>query len=446
MDSLWSKTFNQTKDFPQISANIDCDVYIIGGGIFGITCAYYLTKQGFKVVVLEKDKIASKTTGNTTAKITSQHGLFYKHLIDDYGHTFAKKYLDANEAAIQNIKNIIDTEKISCDFSYQNSYIYATTPEELQNIHDEVTAVRSLNFPCEFAATVGLPFNTLGSICFKKQAQFHPLKYVYGLCDSISDKAKIYTHTTATDIRHDTKNYVVSCYANVNSKNNNLKYQVRSKYVILASHYPFINIPGFYFTKMYQSTSYLIAVDTKKSLFKGMYISAKNPVFSFRTAKYASNMPNLYIGTGFKKWGMTLSNIAANIVVDMINGKENEYSNIFSSTRLHPIKNGDEFKNMIVQSTKSLIVDKVKKSYLQFDDISPNSGGIVEINGDKVGIFKDSKNKIFAVKPFCSHLGCLLSWNNVDKTWDCPCHGSRFDYMGKNLYDPAFKDLDRYNV
>lgn len=525
MNSLWFETFNKTHQFSQLSSNLSCDVCIVGGGIFGITCAYYLTKQGFNVIVLEKDEIASKTTGNTTAKITSQHGLFYSHLIDDYGHSFARNYLEANENAIKNIKNIIDSEKISCDFCYQNSYVYATTKEELQSVHDEVAAIRSLNFPCEFAAKVGLPFETLGSCCFKNQAQFHPLKYVYGLCDAISDSAKIFTRTTVTDIRHGTESYIVSCSptagydaeinfnnANINSssdiENSTPEYQVKAKHVILACHYPFINIPGFYFTKMYQSTSYLIAVDTKKSLFNGMYLSATSPTFSFRTAKignknllliggadhktgnycndaftydvlenvaktyypdcevlyrwntrdcisldkipyiglYASNMPNLYVGTGFKKWGMTLSNVAANIVVDMINGKENNYSSLFSSTRLHPVKNGDEFKNMMVQSTKSLVVDKVKKSHLEFDDIALNSGGVVEINGDKVGIFKDLDGEVFAVKPICTHLGCLLSWNDVDKTWDCPCHGSRFDFMGKNLYEPAFKNLERYEV
>lgn len=518
MNSLWYETFNKTQQFPQLSDDLSCDICIIGGGILGTTCAYYLTKQGFNVIILEKDEIASKTTGNTTAKITSQHGLFYSHLIDDYGHKFAREYLEANEKAIKNIKNIIDNEKISCDFCYQNSYVYATSPEELQSIHEEVSAVRSLNFPCEFAPKVGLPFETLGSICFKNQAQFHPLKYVYGLCDAISDKAQIFTHTTVTDIHHDTENYVVSCSppSGYNSdmnfktdiKTSATEYQIRAKHVILASHYPFINIPGFYFTKMYQSASYLIAVDTKKSLFSGIYLSAASPTFSFRTAKfgnknllliggsdhktgnycndastydvlenvaktyypdcevlyrwntrdcifldkipyvglYSSNMPNLYVGTGFKKWGMTLSNISANIIVDMINGRENEYSSLFSSTRLHPIKNGDEFKNMMVQSTKSLFVDKVKKSHLEFDDIALNSGGIIEVNGDKVGIYKDLSGEIFAVKPICTHLGCLLSWNDVDKTWDCPCHGSRFDFSGKNLYEPAFKDLEKYDV
>ena len=259
---------------------------------------------------------------------------------------------------------------------------------------------------------------------------------------------------------------------------------------------------------MYQSTSYVIAVDTKKTLFNGMYINFTNPIFSYRTAKlkgknillvaggdhktgqptsykdsygiledevrkyypdcevisrwntrdcipldkipyigrYSNIMPNMFVGTGFKKWGITSSNVAANIIVDSIKGKVNKYAYLFDSTRLKPIKNKDEMKNIFVQSTNSLFLDKMKKPNMEFEQIKNNSGSIIEINHQKVGIYKDNENKIYAVKPICTHLGCLLSWNDVDKTWDCPCHGSRFDYTGKNIYDPAFKNLETYDL
>ncbi len=498
MHSLWIETYDKKYEFPKLNSSLSCDICIIGAGIFGMSCAYYLTKLGFKVIVIEKSEIASKTTGHTTAKITSQHGLFYNYLINNFGTSFARLYLEANEEAIKNIKTIIDNEHISCDFSYQNSFVYTTNPDEVQSIHDEVSAVQSLNFPCKFVTNLGLPFTILGSCMFENQAQFHPLKYVYGLVDIIYNNCKIFTHSTITDIRKSNDNYI--CYTDDGN--------VKAKHVILACHYPFLKIPGFYFLKMYQSSSYLIAVDTKKTLFNGMYLTAKSPTLSFRAAHingkdlllvggadhktgtycnfeasygvlekvaktyypncdvlyrwntrdcitldkvpyiglYSHYMPNLYIGTGFQKWGMTSSNVAANIIVDMICGKENKYAPIFSATRMQPIKNRDEVKNMIVQSTKSVVLDKINPSYLKFDDIALNSGGIVQINGNKVGIFKDSRGQIFAVKPVCTHLGCLLSWNDVDKTWDCPCHGSRFDFRGKNLYDPAIKNLETYQI
>lgn len=500
MNSLWLDSNKKTNTFTSLSNNTETDVCIIGAGIFGLTCAYYLSNLGFKVVVLEKDDIGKKTTGHTTAKITSQHSLFYDYLINSYGKKFASDYLEVNEKAIENIKQIIDTEKIKCDFEYQNSYVYTTKKSELGAIKKEISAVESLGFPCEFVTKTGLPFKIEGAICFKNQAQFHPLKYLNGLCNSItSHNGKIFTETTVTNIE-ESNNYTYL----ISTSNATVK----SKFVIVATHYPFINFPGMYFLKMYQSTSYIIAVDTKKTLFNGMYINDTTPIFSYRTVKYngkkllliggsdhktgqpscyqdtygileqeakkfypdcevlyrwntrdcisldkipyigqySSSMPNVFVGTGFKKWGMTLSNVAANIVVDDICEKENKYTYLFKPSRLKPIKNKDEMKNILVQSTNSLVLNKFKSANMSFDEIQNDSGSIIEINHEKIGIYKSPEGKIFAVKPICTHLGCLLSWNDVDKTWDCPCHGSRFDYHGKNLYDPAFNDLDVYNL
>jgi glycine/D-amino acid oxidase-like deaminating enzyme/nitrite reductase/ring-hydroxylating ferredoxin subunit len=500
MDSLWLDSNKKFDNLSSLSQDIQADVCIIGAGIFGLTCAYYLSNLGFKVVILEKDDIGKKTTGHTTAKITSQHGLFYNYLINSYGKKFAFDYLEANEKAIKNIKQIIDTEKIKCDFEYQNSYVYTTNKSELKAIKKEVSSVESLGFPCEFVTKTGLPFEIEGAICFKNQAQFHPLKYLHGLCKSItSHDSKIYTHTTATNVEKDINaSYIITTS----------KATVRSKFVIVATHYPFINFPGFYFAKMYQSTSYIIAINPKKTLFSGMYINDTNPIFSYRTVKYdgkdllliggadhktghpscyqdtygileqeakkfypnceilyhwntrdcisidkipyigqyAPFLPNVFVGTGFKKWGMTLSNVAANIVVDNICGKENKYAYLFKPSRLNPIKNRDEIKNVLVQSTNSLLIDKFKSPNMYFDEIQNDSGSIIEINNEKIGVYKNPEGKIYAVKPICTHLGCLLSWNDIDKTWDCPCHGSRFDYQGKNLYDPAFKNLDAYQL
>lgn len=500
MNSLWLDSNKKINQFPSLNNDIETDVCIIGAGIFGLTCAYYLSKLGFQVVVLEKDNIGEKTTGHTTAKITSQHSLFYDYLIQSYGKKFASDYLEANEKAIRNIKQIVDTEKIKCDFEYQNSYVYTTKKSELGAIKKEVSAVESLGFPCEFVTKTGLPFEIEGAICFKNQAQFHPLKYLHGLCNSISSHGgKIYTNSVVTNVEKDLpSSYLISTTNNT----------VRSKFVVVATHYPFINFPGLYFLKMYQSTSYIIAIDTKKTLFNGMYINATNPIFSYRTVKYqgkdllligggdhktgqpscyqdtygileeeakkfypncevlyrwntrdcisldkipyigqySTAMPNVFVGTGFKKWGMTLSNVAANIIVDSICGKKNKYAYLSKPSRLKPIKNRDEMKNVLVQSTNSLVLDKFKSANMNFDEIQNNSGSIVEINNEKVGIYKNPDGKIYAVKPICTHLGCLLSWNDVDKTWDCPCHGSRFDYRGVNLYDPAFKNLDTYDI
>lgn len=442
MNSLWLNE-NQNDKFKSLSNNIETDVCIIGAGIFGMTCGYYLSKAGLKVTIVEKDEIGHKTTGHTTAKITSQHGLFYTYLVDTYGESFAKDYLSANQDAIENIKNIINNEKINCDFERQSSFVFTTNPSEVSQIKKEVDILNSLGFPANFVTKTGLPFEIAGAVQFQNQAQFNPIKYLNGLANSITkNHGEIYTSTTVYDVKHSDDMFYTFTPNGV----------ISSKYVILASHYPFINFPGIYFFKMYQSSSYVIGIDTKKTLNNGMYITASSPTYSFRPANYngrkilliggsghktgtplsyedtygalenyakqlypnceilfrwdtrdcitldkipyigrfSNTMDNIYVGTGFNKWGMTSSNVAANIVCDMILGRKNEYAYVFDSTRIHPIKNRTEIKNMITESVNSLALNKFKDSDIDFDEIPINSGGIIDVNNQKVGIYKDT--------------------------------------------------------
>lgn len=555
MNSFWLDSIENKNKFNKLEKDISTDICIVGAGIFGLTCGYYLTKQGYNIVLLEKEKdIASKTTGHTTAKITSQHNLIYKYLIDSLGESMAKKYLYANQDAIENIYQIINDENIDCDFVRQDSYVYTNNLDELEKIKLENKAVNSLGFKSEFVTSTPLPFNVLGALRFPNQAEFNPIKYAYGLAKCITSNGssaidglvnagsvgsvsvgdgivenspggaslnlakgtgEIYTDTLVQNIKKENDEFITSCK----------DYVVRSKYVILASHYPFIDRLGYYFLKMYQSTSYVIAVDIGDKTFDGMYINSKQPTFSYRFANFSGScgkrlllvggadhktgskidlsnaysileyevrkyypdckvlykwntedcitldkipyigefshfMPNMYIGTGFNKWGMTSSNVAGNIIVDKILGRENEYENVFKATRLHPIKNNVELGNMIKETTNSFVINKFKvpdadldviednsvmsgsKKAGNFEEIKNDSGHVLKYNGQTIGIYKDNDGKIFAVNPICTHLGCLLSWNNLDKTWDCPCHGSRFDYKGHQLYNPAIRDLD----
>lgn len=443
MNSLWLTENKNNSKFESLSKNINTDVCIIGAGIFGMTCGYYLSKAGLNVSIIEKNEIGHKTTGHTTAKITSQHGLFYSYLVETYGEGFAKDYLSANQEAIENIKNIIDDEKINCDFERQSNFVYTTNPNEVAQIKKEVDVLNALGFPANFVTKTGLPFDVAGAVQFKNQAQFNPIKYLNGLTKCISkNNGEIFTNTTVTDVKKIGDNFYIFTPNNV----------VTSKYVILASHYPFVNFPGIYFFKMYQASSYVIGVDVKKTINNGMYITASDPTFSFRTANYngkkilllggcghktgtpapyedtygtlenyakqlypnceilfrwdtrdcitldkipyigrfSNVMDNIYVGTGFNKWGMTTSNVAANIVCDMIFGKENKYAYVFDSTRVHPIKNRIEVKNMITESVNSLAIKKFKDSTVNFHKIPINSGGVIDVNNQKVGIYKDT--------------------------------------------------------
>ena len=504
MNSYWISSMSKNENTNSIDNNYEVDACVIGAGLTGLSTAYYLAKNGLKVIVLDKSGIGKKTSGHTTAKITLNHGLIYDYLINSFGVDFALGYFESNKKAISDIKNIIDSENINCDFEYKNNYIYTTKQEDLTKIHNEVKALNILSGEdfAHFITDCGLSFKITGAIETKNQAQFHPIKYSFGLAKAIQNYGGlIFTNSLVNDIEKSEDCY--SCYSG--------EYVVKSKYVIIASHYPFINFPGFYFSKMYQSTAYAIGIETSKKLPDGMYINTGEPVLSFRTIKQDDNkrlliisggnhktgyspdseafygynylekeakklypdckilykwntrdcitldkipyigefslfMPNVFVATGFNKWGMTSSNIAANIIKDEILGISNKYSDIYNSSRFSPIKNRGEMKNMLNQVFHSFVTNRIKIPDDDLSSIKRDNGGIIRINGVAVGIYKDKDEKIFAVDPTCTHLGCLLTWNNVDKTWDCPCHGSRFDYHGKNLYDPAFKDLDTFGI
>lgn len=276
MSSLWIETTKNEINLKSLEKDEETEVCVIGAGLFGLTTAYYLTELGKKVIVLEKGEIGEKASGNTTGKISSLHGLFYDHLISDYGEDYARKYLEANEKAIQNIKDIIQKEQIECELTEQSAFVYTTKQDEVQEIEKEVEAVKKLGKDAQFVTNIGLPFKIKGAIEFKNQAQFHPRKYMLGLAKSILKKNKIYNYTTVTDVSKEGEEFKV--YTDKGS--------ITAQYVVLATHYPIVNMPGFYFTKMYQSTSYLIAIETDKKLPQGMYINVKEPIYTFRTATY----------------------------------------------------------------------------------------------------------------------------------------------------------------
>lgn len=459
MKSFWSLEIGKHKEFENLKNNIQADVCIVGGGLTGISTAYYLSKQGKKVVLLEKDRICSRTSSGTTGKLTSQHGLIYKYLEDEHGKENAKKYFEANEEAIKNIEKIISIENIDCDFEKKNAYVYTCFEEDVEKIKEEIEATKKIGINSEFVQKIDLPFEILGAIKFQNQAQFHPVKYAYGLIKSIiNNNGKIYEKSKVLNIEKEDNNYnVITDKAVVSTKN-----------VVIATRYPIITFPGYYFLKMYQSTSYAVLFDTNTDLkMDGIYINSEEPKLSFRSVKdgdknyllavgydyktgteiignsfeylkkyvrtffplakeilswtaedcisldkipyigdFSKIMENVYVATGFNKWGMTSSNISANIITDKILGRENKYEDIYRSSRLELIKNKDEELNMMKEATDSIVVKRIKGTET----------------------------------PTCTHLGCKLSWNALEKTWDCPCHGSRYDEYGNVIESPAVKN------
>lgn len=494
MQSFWEEERKNYKEYESIRNDMRASVCVIGGGLTGLTTAYYLSKYT-NVVLLERDRICSHTSGRNTGKVTSQHEVFYRYLIDSQGKEFAKKYLEANQKAIENISEIVQNEKIDCDFERENSYVFTTRETDVDVLKKEKKSIDKLEKNlCTYVTKTDLPMEIAGAIEFKNQAKIHPVKYGYGLAKGITkNNSRIFENSQVTDIKKSNGKYEI--YVNKN--------KVTADYVVMATRYPFIKIPGYYFLKMYQSTSYAIVADVKRELFDGMYINYEVPNMSFRViedngkklllavgydyktgteelkngytrletavrkmypdaevlykwsaedcisldkipyiGEFSAMMPNVYVATGFNKWGITSSNVAANIIADKILGKENEYEDLFKARRVEPIKNRVEVGNMLKEANKSILMSRFKIPKDEIDDIKIGEGKIIEIDNKKVGVYKANTGEIFKVKPICTHLGCELYFNNIDKTWECPCHGSKFSYDGKSIEVPSNKNLE----
>lgn len=476
MKSVWSESCKFRKR-EALNKDIKTDVLVIGAGIAGVLTAYMLKQKGREVVLIDAAEIASGNTKNTTAKIASQHDLIYSKLIAEFGEEKARQYAKANELAIKKYKEIIEDKRIECDFEEKPAYVYSLN--EVDVLKEEVEAAKNLGIDAEFVQEANLPFKINGAVKFNNQAQFNPLKFLKG----ISNELVIYENTRALEIK---ENLVVTSGGNITANN-----------IVVATHYPIMNAPGYYFMKMHQERSYVLALENT-SEFDGMYIDLNKEGYSFRTynnllllggishrtgeneeggsydelrkvakrlypkakekyywsaqdcmtidgipyiGRYSSETPNIYVATGFNKWGMTSSMVSAMIISDMILEKENDFSEIFSPRRFDLSLSINNIANDLIETAKNFIAQKVYIPSSEIEHIKNGHGGIIEYNGEKVGVYKNKEGKEFFVSTKCTHLGCQLSWNADELTWDCPCHGSRFDYKGRLIGSPATKDL-----
>ena len=462
MESLWRKQTQNIKPLKgkenTLSTDTRWDVIVVGAGLAGILIAYYLKESGKKVLVLEADKIASGQTEGTTAKITSQHDIKYTKLIDEMGVETARLYAQANESAIREYERLIKEKNIRCQFKRCPAYLY-TMGDEV-TLMEEAMAAASFGIDAFFTTETELPFPITGAVRFNKQAQFAPLEFVRAIVKEL----EIWEETPVKAIKKQgitgERSVVTACGL------------LTAEYIVIATHFPIKNIPGFYFLRQHQERSYVLALSGYREI-EGMYLGVEKDGLSLRQAgvylllggggrrtgenickngkccvtekeiknfagygfleekarqyfpeckiearwsaqdcmphdgipfigKYSIFTPHLYVATGFQKWGMTSSMVAAMIIRDEICKTPNSYARVFSPQRLH-LKAG--LKNW-------------------FTDAGISIKGL--FNG---WILRRSCR--------CSHMGCGLEWNPDEKTWECPCHGSRFDEDGKLLDEPA---------
>lgn len=475
MESIWRQSVSAPKR-PSLSKDIYTDVAIIGGGMAGILIGWFLKEKGIDSVILEASKIGGGQTENTTAKITAQHGDVYHTLIEKFGKEKAFEYAKANSVAVDDYYNLIKKLDIDCHFQYSPSYIYSTSDRE--RIEKEIEACIELGLPAEFTLKTSLPFSVEGAAVLPNQAQFNPLEFL----NAVADKLNIFENTAVVKV-------LDNCLETDKGK-------VKAKKIVFATHYPFINSPGFYFMRMHQERSYVIALENTAEL-DGMYYGIDDDGLSFRSYEntlllgggghrtgenrkggrydklfraalefwpnckevtrwsaqdcmtldgvpyigcFSSSKPNWYVATGFQKWGMTHSMVAAKRICGLITGDENEDS-IFSPLRFTPSASAKTFLDEGVHAVKDLSKQILAPPRAKVEELPKGHGGIVEYQGEKVGVYKSDDGEIYAVSTRCPHLGCQLEWNPDEKSWDCPCHGSRFDYKGTLIDNPAQKNL-----
>ena len=432
MRSLWKATAS-LPEFPELVGDIRTDVLIVGGGIAGILTAYLLHEKGIKYVLVEKGRICSGTTGNTTAKITFQHGLIYDKILKSDGTEAARKYLAANRAAFDKYAELCG--KTDCDYEIKDNYVYST--DDRRKLEKEVEALEKIGYIADLCENVPLPIKTVGAVKFPDQAQFNPLKFL----SSVAEGLNIYENTFVREMRGNTA---------VTDKG-----KIHADTVIAATHFPFINKHGSYFLKLYQHRSYVIALENAQDV-NGMYVDECDTGLSFRNyegllllgggghrtgkkggnwaelrafaakkypdsrekhfwatqdcmsldgipyiGRYSAKTHGFYVASGFNKWGMTGSMTAAMLLSDMILGKRNGFASVFDPSR------------------------SIVKPQLF-------------INGAEAVC-----NLLTPSKKRCPHLGCALKWNEAERSWDCPCHGSRFTEHGRVLDNPANGDLPK---
>jgi len=491
--SYWLSSTSQT-DYPVLSDDIQADVAIIGGGITGIATAYLLSQQGVKAVILEANHILQGTTGHTTAKITSQHGLIYNRLKTQLGQELAQQYAEANESAIRLIEQIARNNQIECDFKPESAYIFTEREGYVSQIEDEVQAATSLGIKASYCEEIPLPFPVKAAMRFDGQAQFHPRKFLLPLADRLKSAGiQIFEQTRIVDIE-EKQHYVLTTHQG---------FKITADTVIIASHYPFYNKADFYFSRIFTERSYVIAVKAREQFPGGMYINAESPTRSLRSQVYedreliliggehhktgqgidtikhyenlidyalanftvedipfrwstqdcmtvdglpyvghfTANRPNMYIATGYGKWGMTNSFAAAMILRDLIISGESPWQEVYNPARKTLAASASTFISQNLNVARNLIGGKIAPLPLE-RDIKPAEGKIIEVNGQRAGAYRDTQGQLHIVNTTCTHMGCELNWNSAESSWDCPCHGSRFTYTGEIIDGPAVHPLD----
>lgn len=494
-ESLWIESA-RSKAYDKLTEHIEIDCVIIGGGIVGVTTAYLLSKNGVKVALVDANNIGGGCSGRNTGKVTTQHNIIYSKIEEEHGIDYAKKYYEANNHALKFIEDIIKENNINCDFKKNSSYIFTEDESYINEIKKEYEVCREVGIPCSYHETLDIPFDVRAAISFKDQGEFNPKKYIDAMGELVIQQGGIiYENTPIVDFINDGK-------IKLKAKNGCI---IDASRAVLSSHVPWYDGMGLYFARLRPERSYIVAGAYEGKDIEGMYINVEDNRRSFKlyeengetllllggenhkvgqgdndtdyyeilksVAKEKFNVSsikyqwsaqdyitpdyipyvgyinvydnNVFVATGFSKWGMTNGTAAAMILSDLLTIRESKYKEVFSPERIKSIFSAEVLKENI-----NVASEYIKGKLEGGDKELPTQcgeGKIVKINRKRYGAYIDDNGELFIVDITCTHLGCELNFNNIEKTWDCPCHGSRFNYNGEVYEGPATKPLLLYN-
>ncbi len=494
--SVWLETGPAQPEFARLEHDVDADVAVVGGGIVGITTALLLREAGASVVLLEAGRLARGVTGHTTAKVSSQHGMIYGRLQQRFGAAAARMYAHVNERALEWIAARVRRDAIDCDFRRRASYAYVSSASERAQAEDEARAAGEAGLPAWLVETTPLPYGVEAAVRFDDQAEFHVRKYLLALVDGLAADAgcQIFEHTRGVQV--DSHDGVVQTPGG----------RVNAEQIVVATHYPFLD-RSLAFARVHPQRSYAIACRIAGAPPEGMFISSDAPTRSVRAVplddgeelllvggeghktgtetdtdeRYrrledfarehwdvqsvdyrwsaqdnstADGLPyvgqltprsqRLLMATGFAKWGMTGGTAAAHLLADLVLDRENPSAALFDPNRLNLRASVTELVKENAQVGLRFVGDRVtRRSSRPLEDLQRGEGAIVRSGGEIVAGYRDDDGALTAVSPTCTHLGCWVSWNSAERSWDCPCHGSRFTPAGDVLQGPAVHRLER---
>lgn len=499
LESYWVKETKNNPLYPSLEEDIQADITIVGGGITGILAAYLLAEENLDIVLIESGRLMNGTTGHTTAKITTQHDLIYDELITNLGSEKAKLYYESNRAAINFYKETIEQLNICCDYQEETATLYATTDESKEKVLKEAEAYEKLGIPGKLKAEIPLDIPIQQALSLEKQAQFHPLKFLNKLLEILITKGvRIYENTTVTKIDEGSQGSVETREGK----------KVKSNHILIATHFPFPKTVGLYAARLKVERSYVLAAKTDKPYPGGMYLQVDQSTRSLRKVnmdgqelvliggmshqtgkvtdtrslyedlasfgnetlglkeipyhwsaqdlitldkipyigKFSPTHSNIRVATGFRKWGMTNSFVSAKLFYDYVMNKGSKFAEIYSPSRFQFEPSISSLAENSSNMITSLAKGKLEKPNETMNALETDEGAVITYKGKRKGAYKDKDGKLYLVDTTCTHLGCEVNWNNGDRTWDCPCHGSRYDYTGAVIEGPATEPLKQENI